>query len=88
MLLQQPDLIPNSMGSGTLSGGELAGGGGDLIGEDGVAGRISHKARFNLMDILDTGIEDVMRLENCVERKSCQIAGADQPSLRLIGLNW
>lgn len=78
-LLQQPVLVPNNNMVSSTGSGE----------DSNEEARIRHKARFNPLDLLDdTGMREVIQSENCVERVSCRMAGADRPSLKLIGLNW
>jgi len=60
-------------------------------GDDGTTVRKRRTTPFNSftpLEILNPEMKEVIRLEKCLERASCRMAGAKRPSLTLIGLNW
>lgn len=94
-LLNSPVLVPtgfpdNTPGNRPGGNGGNGGGGG---GNGGGGGDDDGKRRSSLdpLDALDpsmTYFRRLARTEKCVERVSCRMAGAPQPSLPFIWLNW
>jgi len=49
------------------------------------------RKRLDNFQVMETGMasfRQIMRSEKCMERVSCRMAGAKNPSLTLIWMNW
>lgn len=92
-LLNQPVLVPNNFGTSSNNGGgspaNNSGGGGEDEEENEKAKRRSRLDTLRASGPATmAGFRQIIRSEKCVERVSCRMAGARQPSLPLIWLNW
>lgn len=86
-LLNQPVLVPNSFGTGT-SGLSTGGSSATQTPPDTDATR---RSRLDPSEVPDPGMSvfrHIVRSEKCVERISCRMAGAENPSLTFVGMNW
>lgn len=87
-LLNSPVLVPTGFPDNTAGNRP---GGGTQGGGDGIEEEQKRRSSLNPLDALDPDVAHFRRLvrtEKCVERVSCRMAGARQPNLTLIWLNW
>jgi len=89
----QPVLVPNNFGNMNPSNNQPSG----PSGPDGPDGSDENddgkrmRKRLDNFQVMETGMasfRQIMRSEKCVERVSCRMAGARNPSLTLIWMNW
>jgi len=85
-----PVLVPNNFGNmGPTNGPNGPDGPNEPDEDDGSKSRM--RKRLDNFQVMETGMasfRQIMRSEKCVERVSCRMAGAKNPSLTLIWMNW